>query len=262
MSLPNEQLKSQVKQFWEDNPLSSASITFDPGTPEFFEEHTRRRQAENSREVDDWAYESSEISGKKLLDIGCGNGFVTCLYARAGADVVSVDITETAVELTKARLEIEGLNADVRQADAESLPFDDEHFDVVVSFGVLHHTPNTVKAVGEAYRVLKPGGRLLLMLYHRNSFAYQLLFRVKRLLQPDWKGKSAADQVNAVDGPGNPLGKVYSKKQVNNLLHEFIDHEYKPAVMFFHRAGSIPAPLRKFIEARWGWHLFIKANKP
>ena len=262
MFSPDEKLKSKVKRFWEDNPLSAASIPFEPGTPEFFEAHSQLRQMENSPEIDEWAYESSEASGKKLLDIGCGNGFVTCLYARAGADVTSVDITEKAVELTKTRLEFEGLSADVEQADAENLPFDDQLFDVVVSFGVLHHTPDTAKAVSEAYRVLKPGGRLLLKLYHRNSFAYQLLFRLKRLLQPAWKGKSAADQVNAVDGLGNPVGKVYSQKQVTKLLEEFTDHEYQSALMFFNQAGIIPAPLRKFIESRWGWHLFIKANKP
>jgi ubiquinone/menaquinone biosynthesis C-methylase UbiE len=258
----NEQLKSKVQSFWEDNPLAASAIPFEPGTPEFFKEHTRLRNLEISDDMEKWGYESSATAGKKLLDIGCGNGFVTCLYARAGAEVSSVDITDKAVELTKARLGVERLSADVKQADAENLPFDDEYFDFVVSFGVLHHTPDTASAVAEAYRVLKPGGRVLLMLYHRNSFAYQLLFRVKRLLQPAWRGKSAADQVNAVDGMGNPLGKVYSKKEVTELLSEFSEHEYKSAGMFFNREQLIPGPLRKLIESRWGWHLFIKANKP
>jgi ubiquinone/menaquinone biosynthesis C-methylase UbiE len=258
----DENLKSQVQSFWEENPLAASAIPFEPGTPEFFKEHTRLRNMEISPEMENWAYESANTSGKKLLDIGCGNGFVTCLYARAGAEVASVDITETAVELTQARLKVEGLSADVKQADAEDLPFEDQYFDYVVSFGVLHHTPDTAKAIDEAYRVLKPGGRLLLMLYHRNSFAYQLLFRAKRLLQPAWRGKSAAGQVNAVDGAGNPLGKVYSKKQVGELLQNFTDHEFKPAGMFFNREQLIPGPLRRLIESRWGWHLFIKANKP
>ena len=115
-------------------------------------------------------------------------------------------------------MNIQGLSAEVQKADAENLPFDDQSFDVVVSFGVLHHTPDTEKALAEIFSVLKPGGRIMLMLYHRNSFAYQLLFRIKSLIQPEWRGKYSDDQVNAVDGAENPLGKVYAKKQVSKML--------------------------------------------
>ena len=196
------------------------------------------------------------VSGKKLLDIGCGNGYVTCLYAGAGAGVSAIDLTEKAVELTKSRLNIQGLSAEVQKADAENLPFDDQSFDVVVSFGVLHHTPDTEKALAEIFRVLKPGGRILLMLYHRNSFAYQLLLRIKRLIQPGWRGKSADDQVNAVDGAENPLGKVYSKNQVSKMLGQFKNHEYKSATMFFNREGIIPCPIPKYISRHTGVGIF------
>ena len=164
--------------------------------------------------------------------------------------------------LTISRLKIQGLSAEVQKPDAENLPFDDQSFDVVVSFGVLHHTPDTEKALAEIFRVLKPGGRIMLMLYHRNSFAYQLLFRIKSLIQPEWRGKYSDDQVNAVDGAENPLGKVYSKNQVSKMLGQFNNHEYKSATMFFNREGIIPSPIRKYMETHWGWHLFIKANKP
>ena len=176
--------------------------------------------------------------------------------------MVAVDITDRAVEITRARLALNGLDAEVKQADAEALPFEDESFDVVVSFGVLHHTPDTEKAIEEAHRVLKPGGRLLLMLYHRDSFAYRFLFRAKRWLQPTWRGKSADEQVNAVDGPDNPLGKVYSKPQVRELLQSFSEVEFRAAEIFFRWAKLIPGPIRRPIEKRWGWHLFIKTRKP
>ena len=103
MTKTNEQLKSNVQSFWEDNPLASAAIPFEPGSPEFFfEEHTRLRRIEHSLEMDQWAYETSRVSGKNLLDIGCGNGYLTCLYAGAGAGVSAIDLTEKAVELTKS----------------------------------------------------------------------------------------------------------------------------------------------------------------
>ena len=254
--------KRAVRQFWENNPLSVAAIPFQPGSTEFFAAHTGLRKAETTSEVELWAYEPDTVQGKRLLDIGCGNGYVTCLYAEAGADVVAVDITDRAVELTRARLALNGLDAEVKQADAETLPFEDESFDVVVSFGVLHHTPDTEQAIEEARRLLKPGGRLLLMLYHRDSFAYRFLFRAKRWLQPTWRGKTADEQVNAVDGPDNPLGKVYSKPQVRELLKSFSEVEFRAASIFFRWAILIPSPIRRQVEKRWGWHLFIKANKP
>ncbi len=254
--------KEDVRRFWEANPLSAAGIPFEPGTPEFFVEHTRLRELETTYETKLWAYNAKEAAGTQVLDVGCGNGYVTCQFAEAGANVVAVDLTERAVELTRARLAQRGLTAEVRQADAEELPFEDETFDTVVSFGVIHHTPDTEKAVKEFYRVLKPDGRLRLMLYHRNSFAYRALFPAKRLLQRGSRGQTASDQVNAVDGPTNPLGKVYSKSEVRALLHLFTDIEFRTEEMFFNRARRVPAPLRKFIEKRWGWHLYIRAKKP
>jgi hypothetical protein len=75
MTKTNEQLKSNVQSFWEDNPLASAAIPFELGSPEFFfEEHTRLRRMEHSLEMDQWAYETSRLSGKNLLDIGCEMG--------------------------------------------------------------------------------------------------------------------------------------------------------------------------------------------
>jgi len=253
--------KQEVRDFWEENPLSAAAIPFEPGTPEFFAEHTRLRELETTGETKLWAYNLEEAAGKQVLDVGCGNGYVTCQFAGAGANVVAVDLTEKAVELTRARLTQLGLTAEVKQADAEALPFKDETFDTVVSFGVIHHTPDTEKAVEELHRVLKPGGQLQLMLYHRNSFAYRALFPAKRVLQRGSRGKTASDQVNAVDGSTNPLGKVYSKSEVRSLLHSFTNIDFRSADMFFNRANLIPTPLRNFIEHRWGWHLYIRARK-
>ena len=254
--------KQDVRQFWETHPLAAAAIPFEAGTPEFFAEHTRLRNAEADTETVRWAYELGEASAKHVLDVGCGNGFVTCRFAETGADVIAIDLTDRAVELTRARLNLLGLSAEVRQADAEALPFEDETFDTVVSFGVLHHTPDTELAIREINRVLKPDGRLLLMLYHRNSFAYRILFPAKRLLQPGWRGKSASDQINAVDGSSNPLGNVYPKSEVEVLRQSFANVEFRGSTMFFKWASLIPGPLRRVIERRWGWHLYIKARKP
>ena len=99
-------------------------------------------------------------------------------FARAGADLHGIDLTERGVELVRRRLELEDLSSDLRVADAEALPFADDSFDIVYSWGVLHHTPDTARAIAEAVRVTRPGGRLCIMLYSRHAWvSYGLWLR-------------------------------------------------------------------------------------
>lgn len=251
----------EVKAFWEAHPLCSEAISWEPGTPEFFQEHERMRLDSEPAEVQARLYEWRNYPGKRLLDIGCGTGYVAALYAKGGARVTAVDIAERSVELTKKRLAWHGLDGDVRTSNAERLPFEDGVFDVVTSFGVLHHTPDTARALLEVHRVLQTGGFTHLMFYHRNSFAYRVLFPLKRLLQSAWRGKTAQDQVNAVDGMTNPLGKVFTRADVMELMPGFTDFHFATWELFFHHAGRIPKPLRDFMARRWGWFLYVKARK-
>lgn len=251
----------EVKAFWEANPLSAEAIPFEPGTPEFFLAHERMRFASEPADVQARLYEWNNYAGERLLDIGCGTGYVAALYASGGADVTAVDIADRSVELTRKRLAWKGLHGTVLTANAEDLPFSEGSFDVVTSFGVLHHTPDTRKALQEVHRVLRPGGVTHLMFYHRNSFAYRVLFPVKRMLQPAWRGKTAQDQVNAVDGAANPLGKVFTRRELIELMPGFSDFQFATWEMFFHHAGKIPRPLRDFLMRHWGWFLYVKARR-
>jgi SAM-dependent methyltransferase len=251
-----------VKTFWNAHPLSAEAIEAEPGTPAFFEAHNKMRLASEPKEIQDYFYEPAQQAGKRLLDVGCGTGYVAALYAKHGAIVSACDIAERSVELTRKRLAWLGLRAvEVVAANAEALPFEAAQFDTVTSFGVLHHTPDTARALLEVARVLKPGGTAYLMFYHRNSFAYRLLFPAKRLLQGAWRGKSAQDQVNAVDGAQNPLGKVYTRADLVGLMPGFTDFRFGTWELFFHHAGKIPQPLRDFIARRWGWFLYVRARR-
>ena len=102
------------------------------------------------------------------------------LVAKAGADYTGIDLTEAAIELARKRFALSQLNGEFRVSDAENLDFDDASFDLVYSHGVLHHTPDIEAAVREIYRVLKPGGRAIVMLYHRGSYNYRVGIRVLR----------------------------------------------------------------------------------
>jgi SAM-dependent methyltransferase len=252
---------SDVRNFWENHPVSAAAIPHKPGTPEFFLEHERLRVAVEPADVQRRFYEWDQYSGRQLLDIGCGTGYVAALYASGGAVVTAVDIAERSAQLTRRRLAWKGLPGTVRVANAEALPFGDDSFDVATSLGVLHHTPDTARALTELHRVLRPGGICHLMFYHRNSFAYRVLFPLKRLFQPAWRGKSAQDQINAVDGMDNPLGKVFTRADLMDLMPGFTDFEFGTWGLFFRHAGRIPKPLRDFLAHRWGWFLYVKARK-
>src|SRR5436190_1243777 len=96
------------------------------------------------------------LKNKKVLDIAVGTGWTTEQFVRAGADVMAVDLTPKAVELTKTRLALNNLTADVRVQDAQKLSFEDKTFDYVLAFGCLMHMPNTEAAIAEIHRVLKP----------------------------------------------------------------------------------------------------------
>jgi ubiquinone/menaquinone biosynthesis C-methylase UbiE len=111
-------------------------------------------------------------AGKRVLEIGTGNGADGVMFAMQGASYTGVDLTPEAIESTREHFAAEGLAGVFRQGNAETLAFADASFDIVYSFGVLHHTPRPAAAIAEVHRVLKPGGVARVMLYHRNSFNY------------------------------------------------------------------------------------------
>lgn len=168
VSATDEALKEEVKSFWEEEPCGSSHAEAAEGSPEFFAQLERSRNYLEPFIADYADFEGS--MRKRLLEIGAGLGTDLVRFARAGAHVTGVDLTDHSVRLVRRRLELEGLDGDVRVADAERLPFEDGAFDKVYSWGVLHHTPNSDRAFSEALRVLRPGGEACIMLYARRSW--------------------------------------------------------------------------------------------
>lgn len=155
---------------------------------------------------------------RDVLEIGVGLGADHQRFAQAGARLTGIDLTDRAVEHTRRRLGLLGLKSDLRVADAESLPFPDESFDWVYSWGVLHHSPHTPKAVSEVLRVLKRGGTAKVMMYHKWSLVGLMLWvRYALLGLRPWL---SLRQIYAryLESPGT---KAYSIAEARRLFSEF-----------------------------------------
>jgi ubiquinone/menaquinone biosynthesis C-methylase UbiE len=187
-----------------------------------------------------------------VLEIGVGIGCDTELLCRSGFDVFGIDLTDQAVEATKARLAHYGFKADIRQGDAEHLPFAENSFDAVFSFGVLHHTPDTQKSIDEVYRVLKPGGVALIMLYHKDSLNY-------------WAHVVTNTQYDGFKGDWCPVERAYTKGQARNMFSKFSTVKLKPDYLFGTGWGRLnwfaPMFIKKPLGKLFGWHLMIRATK-
>ena len=118
--------------------------------------------------IHSWA-QFTRHKGKKILEVGVGAGTDHLQWARAGAKCHGVDLTKAGIVTTKKHLEAHNLSSDLKQIDAEKLPFNDNSFDVVYSWGVIHHSKHPDRIISEIHRVLKKNGIFIGMMYGRRS---------------------------------------------------------------------------------------------
>ena len=162
----------------------------------------------------------AEAKGLKVLEIGVGLGAEHQRFAEAGADLHGIDLTERAVEHTRRRLEIFNLASNLSVGDAEKIDFPDESFDLVYSWGVLHHSPDTPRAANEVFRVLKKGGEARIMIYHKWSMiGYMLWVRYALLRLKPWLGLREI-YARYLESPGT---KAYSVGEARQLFSSFSD---------------------------------------
>ena len=294
---PNADLKERVRAFWQAHPCGTKFSNAEIGTREFFQRVEAHRYATEWHIPD--AADFASAHGRRVLEIGCGLGTDGAQFAAAGADYTGVDLTEAAIDLARRRFQLFDLRGEFRVADAENLDFADGSFDLVYSHGVLHHTPDTARAVREIHRVLRPNGRAVVMLYHRDSYNYRIGIRVlrragARLLNSEsgiklvhWltgepldslrehaqvatastNGHLSSDEFlsQSTDGAGNPLARVYSSREARQLFKDFRKVELRSYFLnkrFVPLVGSLlPRSIESALASRWGWHLWIYATK-
>ena len=210
----NVELKQEVAAFWNQASCGTTITNREKFSREYYEEIEAYRYRLEP-EIFSFA-QFTRFRDKKVLEVGIGAGTDFIQWVRAGAEAYGVDLTEEAVANVQHRLQAYGLSAaEVRVADAENLPYDDEQFDLVYSWGVIHHSPDTEKALAEIVRCTKPGGAIKLMLYNRRSL-YALYHYLKFALL---RGRPFRSFSDVIYRHWESIGtKAYTVREVRQMM--------------------------------------------
>jgi SAM-dependent methyltransferase len=251
----------EVADYWDRRPCNLRHSTKAVGTKEYFDDVEERKyfvepHIPGFAEFDRW-------KGKKVLEVGCGLGTDATNFARAGADYTGIELSKASMELAQQRFKLFGLNGEFHNLNAEvlaaSLP--DANYDLVYSFGVIHHTPNPEAVFAEIRKVIKPGGELRMMLYAKDSWKDIMI-------------KAGLDQPEAQSGC--PIAFTYSHDEVRDMMkragfeatsiendhifpyviEKYVKYEYEPQPWF----KAMPEHMFRALEKSLGWHLLVKAR--
>jgi len=295
MTVTHTALKAKISQWWASNPMTYGAehgVTeytridgsvecVSIGSRRFFELADETFYSWN-RPLHDTSGKFSRIfdyqryRGKRVLEVGCGMGCMAMNWAQQGAIVTAVDLNPTAVQHTRARFAVFQLAGNIQQADGEQLGFPDDSFEFAYSWGVLHHTPGTMRAIAEMIRVLKPGGQLGVMLYNRQSLLYWYIIRyLEGFLNLERRFLTNLELASRyTDGDrqeGNPYTWPVTRREMRRVLSGrltgltirtfgtevpwILDH-WSPGL-----GGRLPRALVNAISRRWGWSLWITGTK-
>lgn len=260
-----------VRDFWNKRPCNIRHSDKEVGTVEYYNEVQSRKYFVEPH-IPGFA-SFGAWKDKKVLEIGCGLGTDTIMFAKHGAIVTAVDYSEESLKLAVNRAKAFGLlhqitffHADVEKL-SDTVPV--EQYDLIYSFGVLHHTPHPTRAISELKKYMGHHSILKIMVYHRNSLKVLGI----RLRHPLWP-VDAAIAMNSEAQFGCPVTYTYTKKSVRKLLEGFqvtdmfVDHIFPYVVEIYKRYtyqkvwyfSILPKPLFRWLEKRLGWHLCVTAT--
>jgi len=266
----------KVRAFWDTRPCNVRHSPLPVGTKEYFDEVEARKYYVEPH-IPKFA-EFERRKGKRVLEVGCGIGTDTINFARNGATVTAVDLSEKSLDIARQRARVYGLEDRITfyQANAERLldvvPFGD--YDLVYSFGVVHHTPDPYEALWQMTEYLAPGGILKLMVYHRWSWKALWIVLTYGKCQ-FWRWAEIIAQHSEAQ-TGCPVTYTYTKKGIRQLLEwnglrvvdikvehifpyrisEYIRYEYVKEWYW----RWMPGWLFRALEHVFGWHLCVTAE--
>src|ERR1043166_3397329 len=262
-----------VREFWNANPCNVGHSPQPVGTREYFDDVERRKYSVEPHipvfaEFEKW-------KGKRVLEIGCGIGTTTMSFARAGASVTAIDLSSESIALTKRRSELYGVEDRVRlfvgNGEQLSSIVPVEPYDLVWSFGVIHHSPHPEHIVREIRKYMTPQSEFRLMVYSRVSYKLFWIMREEGV----WD-MSRIDELiarNSEAQTGCPVTYSYTYESVRELFEGYRVLDASKAHIF---TWDIPA-YRQYqykkdaawanvsdeqlaaLEKELGWHMLVKA---
>src|SRR5216684_1337977 len=208
----------QVQSYWDRRPCNIRHSTKPPGSREYFDEVERRKYFVECH-IPGFA-EFERWQGKKVLEIGCGIGTDTINFARAGAQVTTVDLSEKSMELARRRAAVFGLEDRIRfcAGNAEQLSafVPPEPYDLIYSFGVIHHTPHPDAVLEQLRQYTRPGTTVKIMVYHRRSYKVGWILATEGKGQ-FWKLEELVAK-NSEAQSGCPVTYSYTRREGRELL--------------------------------------------
>jgi len=250
-----------VKAYWDARPCNIRHSRKPVGSKEYFDEVEQRKyfvepHIRGFAQFDRW-------KGKKVLEIGCGIGTDTINFARAGAEVTAIDLSKESIAIARRRAEVFGLTGRIRLYDgnAEELPsiVPVRHYDVVYSFGVIHHTPNPARVIDHLKRYMNADSELRIMMYAKHSWK---TFMIEAGLdQPEAQSGCPVAYTLSHDELRNLLGgfDILSMEQDHIfpfVVEKYVKHEYEIVPWF----AAMPQGMFRTLERKLGWHTLIVAK--
>jgi 2-polyprenyl-3-methyl-5-hydroxy-6-metoxy-1,4-benzoquinol methylase len=269
---------ADVRNYWDARPCNVRHSRKPVGSREYFDEVEARKYFVEPH-IPGFA-EFERWKGKRVLEVGCGIGTDSINFARAGADLTAVDLSGESLHIAEQRARVMGVADRIKfvQANAEELTsaVSGEPYDLIYSFGVVHHTPRPERALEEMRALAAPGGVLKLMVYHRRSWKV-LSIAVTQGRGRFWK----TDELVAMHSEaqtGCPVTYTYSRNEGRELverngflvdgvsadhifpyrIRDYVEHRYVKESYF----RWMPEPLFRAFERRFGWHLLVTAHIP
>ena len=262
----------QVRAYWNRRPCNVRHSTSPVGSKEYFDEVEARKYFVEPH-IPKFA-DFARWRGKKVLEIGCGIGTDSINFARAGADVTVVDLSDESMDLCKKRFAVYGQKANFYLGDAEELSsfVPVEKYDLVYSFGVIHHTPRPERVIEQIKLYCKPETELRLMLY--SKWSWKVLWIILAYGHGAfWRADELVARYSEAQD-GSPVTYYYSFKGVRELMRDYDVVKLKKDHIFPYRIDKyvkyeyqwvwyfrwLPTAWFSWLERRLGWHTLITAR--
>lgn len=260
----------KIAEFWNNRPCNINHSNAPIGSKQYFEEVQKRKYFVEPH-ISEFA-DFKKWNGKKVLEIGCGIGTDSLMFAMHGADVTVVDFSQRSIDIAKKRAEVFNFkNIRFYYGNAEKLSefLPVEKYDLIYSFGVIHHTPNPKKVLLEIKKYMTKDSVLKIMVYHKFSWKVFGII-LKNIGRPINESIARYSEAQT----GCPVTYTYTKKETKKLLsgyeitNMFVDHIFPYNVKKYKKYiykklwyfKWMPKPFFRFIEKRLGWHLCITAK--